>query len=193
MRSQSPEVSTCSIRKTRLARYLMRGFSRLELMAVISIIAVVGAMALPTMLPTLRYRKLQNTLLSSAGAIQSARYQALSTGVPYQITFNHTTGTYQFFACSNCAGTIYNPTSTFTYAAVGAGTVGIPSGPIPFSVSGGATLAADQTIYFRPGGAVQWVADGTTSCSAPLSMTFSYQGVSKALTVECYGKVTVPQ
>jgi Tfp pilus assembly protein FimT len=153
---------------------------------------IVGAMALLTLLPTLRYRKLENALLSSAGAIQSARYQALSTGVPYQITFNHTTGTYQFLACSNCAGTIYNPTSAFTYAAVGAGIAGIPSGPVPFSVVGGATLAADQTIYFRPGGAVQWVADGTMSCSTPLSMTFSYQGVSKTLTVECYGKVTVP-
>ena len=178
--------------RTRPARRTMGGFSALELMTAVSIMAVVGAMALPTLLSTLKYRKVNAALLSASGAIQATRYKSLSKGVPYQIAFSSSTGTYKVLACSNCATTLYNPTSTFTYAAD-------PADPltgvaIPFSSgASGAVLAADQTIYFRPGGAVQWVADGTTSCSPSLSMTFSYQGVSKTLTVECYGKVTVPQ
>jgi prepilin-type N-terminal cleavage/methylation domain-containing protein len=170
----------------------MRGFSMIELMAVVAIMAIVGAMALPAVLSTLRYRKVNTAMLSAGGAIQSARYKSLSKGIPYQITFNSSTGTYTVLACNNCASAIYTPTSTFTY---GADTLDPATGvAIPFSSGpGGAALAANQTFYFRPGGAVQWVADGTTSCSSPLYMTFTYQGVSKQLSVECYGKITIPQ
>lgn len=179
----------------RRRQHLARGFSTLELLAVVSIMAIVGAMAIPAILSTTKYRKVNAAMLAASGAIQSARYLSLSKGIPYQITFSATAGTYQIFQCSNCATSIYTPTSTFTYG---------PADPpldlaIPFSSgtaaapNAGAVLGANQTIYFRPGGAVQWVADGTTSCTAPLSLIFTYQGVSKTLTVECYGKVTVPQ
>jgi prepilin-type N-terminal cleavage/methylation domain-containing protein len=172
-----------------------RGFTLIELITVISIMAVVGAIAIPIVLTTTTYRKVNAAMLAASGAIQSARYLSLSKGVPYQITFNAASGTYQIFQCSNCAATIYTPTSTFTYAAADPPL----DRPIPYSSgttaapNAGAILGASQTIYFRPGGAVQWVADGTTSCSAPLSMTFTYQSVSKTLTVECYGRVKVPQ
>jgi prepilin-type N-terminal cleavage/methylation domain-containing protein len=165
-----------------------RGFSLLELLIVISIILIAMGFALPSILSTLQYRTLQNTLLSSAGAIQKARFQALSTGVPYGITFSSSASTYQVLQCSNCAGTIYDPNLTYTFAAAPS-----PIGtPVPFAATGGPTLAASQTIYFRPGGAVQatW---GTTNCLTPISMTFSYRGVSKTLTAGCYGNVTVPQ
>lgn len=170
---------------------LARGFTRLELLVAVAIISVVSAMALPMVLTVTANSKLRTAMLSASGAIQSVRYQSISTGMPYQITFNHSTGAYLVSACSNCAASLYTPTSAFTYAAVGQS--------VPFSTgtstnpTAGALLSADQTFYFRPGGAVQWVADGTTSCTSPLSMTFTYQGVSKTMTVECYGKVTLPQ
>lgn len=174
--------------RTAHANTSTRGFSVLELVAAASIMLVMGAMALPSFLSTLHYRTLQNALLSSAGGIQMARFQALSTGVPYEITFNSSASTYQVLACSNCANTIYDPNSTYTFAPAPA-----PIGtPVPYASTGGPILGASQSLYFRPGGAVQstW---GTTNCATPLAMTFSYLGVSKTMTVGCYGDVTVPQ
>lgn len=170
----------------------MRGFSMIELMVVLAIAAVVGAMAVPAIQSTLKYRKVNTAMLSASGAIQAARYKSLSKGIPYQIVFSSSAKTYTINACSNCASNIYTPTSTFTY---GTDSLDPMTGvAFPFSSgAGGAALAADQTIYLRPGGAVEWVADGTTSCSSPLFMTFTYQGVSKQLSVECYGKITIPQ
>lgn len=178
------------IPKKCLTRHPMHGFSMLELLAAVSIIAVMAAMALPTLLSTMHYRTLQNTLLSSAGGIQKARFQAVTTGVPWEIIFNHTTSTYQVEACSNCLATIYDPNSSYSYLAKDLSGNSIPA--VPFTSTGGATLAADQTMYFRPGGAVQstW---GTTNCATPISMTFTYLSVSKTMTVGCYGNVTVPQ
>lgn len=186
-------ASAGQIPQKRLTRHPMNGFSMVEMLVVVSIIIVTTAMALPRVFTAVQYRALQNTLLSSAGAIQLARFQAVSTGVPYEITFSSTNSTYQLLACSNCTGNIYDPNSTYTF-----GTAPAPYNlPIPFAAADGPTLGASQSFYFRPGGAVQttW---GTTNCTTnppPTSMqlVFSYQGVSKTLTVGCYGNVTVPQ
>ena len=183
--------SAGQIPKKRLARHSMHGFTMLELLATVSIIVVVSAIALPTMLSTLHYRTLQNALLSSSSAIQKARYEAVTTGVPWEIIFNQTTSTYQIEACSNCVATIYDPlTASYSFLPQDLSGNSIPA--VPFTSVGGATLGAAQTIYFRPGGAVQ-ATYGTTNCTTPISMTFTYLGVSKTMTVGCYGNVTVPQ
>ena len=169
------------------------GFKLLELVVVVAIIAVMTAMAVPSVLSTLQYRKVENAMSSAGGAIQSTRYLAMSNGIPYSITFSSAASTYQVSQCNNC-GAIYDPDLPLTYSASG-----FPI--IPFSSStaanpgAGAVLGADQTIYFRPGGAVQWSVAGVvqTNCATPLSMTFAYQNISKTLTVGCYGQVTVPQ
>lgn len=173
-----------------------RGFTLLELCMVVAVGIVISAAALPVINSTLAGAKVRTAASSISGAIQTSRYKSLSKGVPYQITLNKANGTYTVMMCSNCAATIYSPSSTFTYGADSSDP--LTGTAIPFS-SGtkGAALDSNRVLYFMPSGAVQWCADSTTtcttpttSCTPPISMTISYSGVSKTLTVTCYGQIT---
>ena len=175
------------------------GFTLVECLVVVAIIIVMTSFALPLFYSTLANAKVRSATTSISGAVQVARYKALSKGVPYRITFDKTTGTYTVLACSNCAATIYAPSSTFTYNTDTSDP--LTGAPIPFSSgSKGAALDSNRAVYLMPSGAVQWCGDSTTacaspstSCSTPVTMWLSFQGVSKTVTVACYGNVTFSQ
>jgi Tfp pilus assembly protein FimT len=175
-----------------------RGFTLLELCVVVAIGIVTASMAIPIFKSTLAVAKIRSAASSASGAIQTARYKALSKGVPYQIVFSKSAGAYTVLACSNCAATIYTPSSTFTYAADSSDP--LTGVALPFSSgSSGVALDANRVMYFMPSGAVQWCTSDTTktcttpvtSCAPALQMILSNQGLSKTLTVTCYGQVTV--
>lgn len=186
-------------RMTRSSSQQESGFTLLECCVVVAIIIITTCFALPIVSSTLANAKVSSAVTSISGAIQVARYKALSKGVPYRITFDKSAGAYTVLACSNCAATIYAPTSTFTYDKDSSDP--LTGVAIPFSSgSTGAVLDANRAIYLMPSGAVQWCADSTaacaspsTSCSTNVVMTLSYRGVSKTLTVACYGNLTASQ
>lgn len=163
------------------------GFTMVELLLVISIIVLVTGMALPVLVSTSRSRTLTNAQLAVAGAMQAARYRAMSTGLPVKLVFSASAGTSQLQSCSNCTNVIYDPTSSsYTFDALSKDTA------VPFSLAKGAALDSDKTLFFRPNGVVQ-AAYGTTDCTPANipTLTLTYSNISRTVKVECYGKVTV--
>ncbi|MDR3762643.1 MAG: prepilin-type N-terminal cleavage/methylation domain-containing protein [Acidobacteriota bacterium] len=163
------------------------GFTIIELAVVIAIVLVVLGMALPVLVNTSRSRMVTNAQLAVSGAMQAARYRAMSTGLPVELTFSAANATSQLLSCSNCSSTIYDPTvSSYTFAALSTDQA------VPFTIAHGAALNADKTLYFRPNGAVQ-TTYGTTDCTTANIPTFTltFSNISRTVTIECYGRITV--
>ena len=69
------------MRKRPFARTFLRGFTLVELMVVVSIIAIASAIAMPGVIDLMRSRKAQRTSAQLFGLIQEARGRAFGRGV----------------------------------------------------------------------------------------------------------------
>ena len=154
------------------------GYSLIELMLVVLIATVMGAMAIPQARSAIASYQLSAAVDSATGIIQGTRYQAIMHGYLYQVDFNSTTNAYQISSEAP-------PATAFS-------TVG---SAIPISASnvvmGVGTASSGSTghliLQFKANGAVI-IASGQ---SAPASFTIAYNGTTKTLTVSNYGSITV--
>lgn len=152
---------------------LQRGFSLIELVVVVSIALVMSAIAIPTILSSLQYFRFRSAVSSVTGAIQSAKYQAVFQGCPYQVAFNAAAYTYQILGENRQAPPLTGCTPGFV-----AKTIALP-------LSGtGVTLAANSTLQFSPGGRV-------TNPVGPQTMTLTSIAQTATITVSNYGNVNV--
>ena len=67
----------------------MRGFSLIEMMAVIAIVFMVSAMAMMTLQPTLKYSRVTNGYNTTLMALRQARDLSISQRQNYFVTFTH--------------------------------------------------------------------------------------------------------
>jgi len=134
---------------------------------VVLILIIITAMAVPQILSTLYWYRLDSAVASVVWAVQSTRYEALMEGYPYQVTFSATNNTYQLAS---------DPTNSGNFGNVGSS--------IPISGSG-ITLSGTNAIQFKPYGFV------TPGANSSLSFQIKYQGLSKTVAVSNYGNVTV--
>ena len=141
------------------------GFSMLEATLVMLVAMVLTAIAVPTVKSVVNNYRLNSAVAMAKWAIQSTRFQALSSGYPYQVAFTASTDSYQ----------VQNLPSGSTYANVG-GVVPLAAWPMTFN--------QDTTINFKPNGMV-------TATVGSNSFTITYKGVTATLTVSNYGNVTV--
>jgi prepilin-type N-terminal cleavage/methylation domain-containing protein len=154
-----------------------QGFTLLELMFVLVIVVLVTAMAVPLVNNVLGLYRLRSAVSSVTGLIQSARYQAISSGYAYQVVLNKAASTYQVQS---------DPTwpavpATFTNYCIPAAA----SCPVPLSNSGIiAVLGADTTLQFRPSGIVSATVGSTT-------LTLTYGSKTETITVSSYGNIKV--
>ena len=139
-----------------------RGFTLVELMVVVAMCVVMTAVALPRIDSTMHEMHLGSASSSLANAIQSARYQAISSGCPAHIAIS--AQTYQVASGSPSGNP---PTCTTTTAAA-----------IPFAtVNGDVTLTPTTAVYLylNSDGTVEPVATITTIPAvvvpAPQSLT----------------------
>jgi prepilin-type N-terminal cleavage/methylation domain-containing protein len=159
-----------------------RGFSLIELVVVLAIILVCGAIAMPLVMNMTASMRMQGAVAAVKSGIQSTRYQAIYQGCPYQIVFTAATASYQVqgqpysAAAGGCAAAMTNicraAQATCPVAIAGA----------PPSVA----LNADVTLLFKPGGSV-------TSTSFPgggINMTLTYRGLTQNIQVSTYGNIT---
>lgn len=158
------------------------GFSLLEMMFVIAIILIGGAIAIPLVQNATAHFKLTGAVASVKGAIQATRFQAIQQGCPYQINFTAATGMYQvqgqpYAAAAGTCGGLINICPP-----------GVAACPVPLAGSGTpVVLNADITLVFRPSGSV-------TSPQFPgggIQMTLTYGAQQpQVLQVSNYGSIT---
>src|ERR1043165_3992907 len=128
-----------------------RGFTLLELLFTVLIGIVLTVIALPLVQNVMTGFKLRAAVASVTGAIQTARFQAISSGYAFQVVFDKTASTIQVQSDLNRTGTLANTGSAIALST--------PSTPI--------ALAANTTLQFRPSGIVAATVGSTT-----LSLTY---------------------
>lgn len=154
------------------------GFSLIELVVVVAVMAIVSAIALPGIRTQLQVYSLRSAVAATTGVIQSTRYQAIYHGCQYQLAFSKATSSYTIANMNPGAG------ATTCQAAFGAA-----SAAVPLPGNGAVTLNADITLVFHPSGVVQ-----PTVGPAPSQFTLTYTGTAipvETIKVSNYGNVNV--
>jgi prepilin-type N-terminal cleavage/methylation domain-containing protein len=145
-----------------------RGFTLIEMVLVVAIVLVIAAISVPVINNVMATYRLRSAVASITGAIQATRYQAISSGYPFQLVLSTTTSTYQVQS---------DPGLTGTFANVG-NAVPLANSAIPV------TLGAATTLRFRPSGLVTATVGATT-------LTLTYGGKTETIAVSNYGNIKV--
>jgi len=174
-----PTVSLTSTNRRPRPTDRSGGFTLLELMLVVAVALVMLKISLPVINTSLSNLYLGSAASSLAGAIQSARFQAISLGCPVQIAVSSTT--YQISAESITGSP---PTCTTTFSNVGSA--------VQFA-SSQISLSPSTTLQLNPNGTVT-AAGGTipTNFSLVLSQLKGTQTKTVRVSGVGYVKVTAP-
>src|SRR5271167_3967043 len=78
-------------KKGLMAQHRMRGFSLVEMMAVLAIIFIVTAMSMMTLQPELKAQRVSNAYNITLMAMRQARDTAVAQRQTYYVTFTHNT------------------------------------------------------------------------------------------------------
>ena len=143
------------------------GFSLVQLVMVLVISLILMGFAIFAINGALGNYRLHNAVASATWAIQSARYQALMEGYPFEVAFNATTNSYQLLS-------EVPPAST--YSNVGTS--------VPLS-STAMTINQNTTFQFTPMGYV------TAPVGSLTNFTITAWGNTATIVVSNYGNVTV--
>jgi prepilin-type N-terminal cleavage/methylation domain-containing protein len=142
------------------------GFTMIELLLVVAISLILGAMAIPATRSAIATYELSAAVDSVTGAIQTTRYQAIMHGYSYQVAFDNTQNTYQVLSEVPPAASFSNVGSPVILSAE----------PV--------NLSAMTTLQFKPNGSV-------SATVGAMSFTITYNGTTKTITVSNYGSINV--
>jgi Tfp pilus assembly protein FimT len=145
-----------------------RGFTLLELLFTVLIGIVLTVIALPLVQNVMTGFKLRSAVASVTGAIQTTRYQAISSGYAFRVVLDKTASTIQVQSDPNRTGTFANTGSAIPLA----------SSSIPV------VLGTSTTLQFRPSGVV-------TATTGSTTLTLTYGGKTETITVSSYGNIKV--
>lgn len=205
MRIKHPRtLSPATVRRPAQPPNSSGGFSLLEILVVLAIILIMLKIALPSIKNSMTDLRLGSSATSLAAGIQSARYQAISTGCTVQVSllFARTAGlqTYQL--------STYLPTGTPpACAATFSNYINYPTAcaacPVPFTSSdvslttvNGVVLSGSipsASLFFNPNGTVSTTTGGVAA-NFQLVLSPSNGGQTKTVNVSGVGyvKVTAP-
>lgn len=172
-----PDDRRCSGPKRRS----VRGFTLIEMLAVVSIVAIMSSIAVPVVQQSLTSYRLGAGVAAISGAIQTTRYQSISNGYPFRVAFSKANFTYQVSTC----GSNYDPSVTTPDTCVYSNS----GSAIPIGSVSGIQLSGDMTYQFTPGGRVT-VSSGTLPFTVS-SVNGSTVIKTKTITVSTYGNVKV--
>jgi Tfp pilus assembly protein FimT len=140
----------------------------LELLFTVLIGVLLTVIALPIVNDVVTNFKLRSAVASVTGAIQTTRFQAISSGYAYQVVLDKTASTIQVQS---------DPSHTGAFANTG-NAIPLSSSSIPV------VLGASTTLQFRPSGIVAATVGSTT-------LTLTYGGKTETITVSSYGNIKV--
>ncbi len=204
MRDEHPRtLSLATVRRRTQPANSSAGFTLLEIMVVLTIALIMLKISMPIINSSMSNLHLGSSATNLAGAIQSARYQAISTGCPMQVAvlYARQSGqqTYQVSA-ESITGTPPACSATFVnYCQNSSLTVC----PVPFTTSeitvtsvAGIALSATTpsvSVQLNPSGTVSIVG---SAVSAPYLLVLSQANGGETKTVNVSGvgyvKVTAP-
>jgi len=128
-------------------RFRSAGFTLIEILATISIAAILMAVAIPGFLRVLPGLRLNDAARQIATDLQQLRMKAIAQNIPYQITFSTNTYVLQKCngSCTNDSGSIVLPYG-----------ITVTASTVPQFQSRG-TVVANTTITLSNGTAQKWV------------------------------------
>jgi Tfp pilus assembly protein FimT len=135
---------------------------------VVLIVLIMAVMAVPVLNNVMSTYRLRSAVASITGAIQTTRYQAISSGYPFQLVLNKATSTFQVQSDPNITGTFANVGNAIPLA----------NSSIPV------VLGTSTTLRFRPSGLVSAPVGATT-------LTLTYGGKTETIAVSNYGNIKV--
>lgn len=128
----------------------------------------VSVIAIPIVRSVYSYYQIRSATAYLTGAIQSTRYQAISSGYGYRIVLSKAASTLQIQS---------DPARTATFANV--------ANPLPLAGSSTpVVLGQDTTLLLRPSGIVQATTGSTT-------ITLTLGARTETITVSSYGNIKV--
>jgi prepilin-type N-terminal cleavage/methylation domain-containing protein len=174
-----------------------RGFSLVELLAVVSLFAILSALAIPAIGVGNRVR-VNNAASEVRGVLQTARLRSVAVNRPLQVRFNcPATGQYRIVE----AGAMWGDSgrcdpATYKFPAPADAAYRTPplpryDGPVQMVNSRVALSGDDPTLVleFSPDGRVRKVVGGAAQMIASIGITVSSDGYQKTISVNGLGKV----
>jgi Tfp pilus assembly protein FimT len=170
-----------------VSRSSASGFTIVELVIVLLIAMVIMATAIPVINTTLYNMHLGSAASSLASAIQSTRYQAISTGCPYQLTLLPASNSYQL-ATEVITGN--PPTCDTTYTNTGPNNNPAPVSFASSDVTISTTTACPNTSFLlNPSGTISAV--NTPTIASSFCIVLAHGVTTKTVTVTGVGNVKV--
>jgi type IV fimbrial biogenesis protein FimT len=152
------------------------GFSLVEMMIVVAVASVMTVLTIPRYTATMTSMHLGSAASSLAGAIQSARYQAIATGCAVQIAVS--AQSYQLSAVA-MSGTPPSCPTSGGFTAVG--------GSITFASSEISQSPTPQTLQMNANGTVTAAYTTTPTAPIPFSLTLTPSNGTATKTVSVSG------
>jgi len=143
-----------------------RGFSAIELLVVVAISGVLGALAIPSFLNSVNGYRVRAASAAISGAIQATRFQAIMQGYQYQLVLTNSNLSYQ-------VSNMVPPATTFSNI----------GSAVPIAHMGDVTLTASSYTY-------TFYANGTVS-GPVTALQLSNAVTSNTITVSGVGNVSV--
>jgi len=167
-------------------RHKASGFSLLEMMTVVALLIVVGAITFVSLIPLLKQQRVTNAYNTTLSAMRLARDNAVSQRTSYSVTFSNTTaGQGTIVVAPTLTGGFQGQDNSVTYTLptdVGFNIVtGVPTAntstpdnygsgaaaiDFGYTYNGSSSSGGQTVVYFCPDGSSQDTS-GTGSCLGP--------------------------
>ncbi len=171
-----------------------RGFTVTEMLMVVSMIAVLAAIALPVMKDLTQSIKLSEASRLVEREMQDARLKAVNSNRVIRVRLNCPTTGYirSVEVLGTGADTATNRcmTSAYPFPPADNDIMTRPNFDGPVRVLPGGATVTNQVLQFSPDGTASEVISGVaTTIAAPVTITISRDGKSKTVTVNNAGKI----
>jgi prepilin-type N-terminal cleavage/methylation domain-containing protein len=164
------------------AQHRAAGFSMVEVLVVLAVVLIIASASIPVITTTLASMHLGSAASSLSGAIQAARYQAISVGCPFTITVNASPANSYQLQTEAISGNPPACATTYTNLA--------PPFDRPVSFANAdVTIPATTTIVLNPGGTISALA--TPTIPGSFSIVLAHGATTKTVTVTGVGNVKV--